>query len=198
MKKLTAKIVMDAMKKLGHKVFSTGDYNLNLIGIRSQDTENNTFNDVMCCLFKDAGQWVLLQFPCTTDPGLFYLKEPLNVSGCAIVKPGQYPGMWKLGLHRNTYKALVQKNQVTVYRDNNGDGTLDFENEQTGKFGINLHRATQKGESKVVHKWSAGCQVTASSFDYHILMALCEKSAQEYGDSFTYTLITEDDLKDKG
>ncbi|MEY8240008.1 MAG: hypothetical protein RPT25_06660 [Cycloclasticus sp.] len=194
MKKLTVKNIQEAMKKLEHKVFSVGDYNVNLIGVRSQDESGDSFNDVLCCLFKDAGQWVLLQFDCTTDPGQFYLKHPLNVSGCAIVKPGQYPGLWKLGFHRNAYKALVQKGPVCVYRDNNGDGVLDFENEESGIFGINLHRATQKGESKIVHKWSAGCQVTANALDFDVLMALCEKSANEFGDSFTYTLLTEQDL----
>lgn len=195
MKKITVKILLAAMKKLGHKVFETGEYNLNLIGIRTKDESTQTFNDWLCCLFKENGQWVLLQFPATTDPGQYYLENPLAFSGCAIVKPGQYSGLWSIGLHRNAYKALTQKKPITVYRDNNGDGVLDFNNEQEGLFGINLHRAQKAGVSHLVHKWSAGCQVCADSFDFEILMALCEKSAELYGNSFTYALINEADLK---
>jgi len=193
-KKLTVKNVLAAMKKLGHAVFETGDFNLNLIGIRTKDATTNTFNDYLVCLFKQKGEWVLLQFAATTDPGLYYLENPLNVSGCAIVKPGQYSGLWQLGLHRNAYKALVQKKPVTVYRDNNGDGVLDFKNEQTGHFGINCHRAQKAQESNLVHRWSAGCQVFADGFDFEIFMAVCEKSAKAYGNSFTYTLIEDTDL----
>ncbi len=182
------------MKKLGHKVFESGEFNINLIGVRSKDETTNTFNDMFFCLFKQGGEWVLLQFPATTDPGLFYLQNPLTVSGCAIVKPGQYPGLFKIGLHRKQYRALVQNKPVTVYRDNNGDGVLDFENEQSGMFGINCHRAMVDGESERVHKWSAGCQVLSNAQNFNILIALCEKGAKNFGNSFTYTLIEETDL----
>jgi len=194
MKKITVKNLISSLKKLGFKVFETGEYNLNLVGIRSKDETTNTFNDVLAVFFKNAGEWVLFQFPITTDPGQFYLEHPLSVHGCAIVKPGQYPGLWTLGFHRAQYKALVQTGDVTVFRDNNQDKVLDFENPQTGRFGINLHRAAKAGESQVVHKWSAGCQVMANPFDFDVLMSVCEKSASVWGNSFTYTLINETDL----
>jgi len=165
-----------------------------LIGIRSKDETTNTFNDVLVVMFKQTGNWVLMQFDYTTDPGQFYLENPLSVHGCAIVKPDQYPGLWSLGYHRGQYRALTQTKPVTVYRDNDGDRVLDFENPQTGLFGINCHRAMKDGESETVNRWSAGCQVLANSDDFDILISLCEKAASVWGDSFTYTLINETDL----
>ena len=59
----------------------------------------------------------------------------------------------------------------------------------SGYFGINIHRSAKKGESTNVNKWSAGCQVFKNSLDYDIFICICEKSAEIYGNSFTYTLL---------
>lgn len=176
--------------------FTKGDYNLNLIGVRSKDDANgikNTFNDAFIIEYKVNGQWYSKIFPCTTDPGIYYLKEKLLSSkGCAILKPNQYRSTYKLGLHQGKYKALVQSKNVTVYRDKNKDDKLDYVNEESGMFGINIHKAGE--ESKQVDKWSAGCQVLAIKKNFDELIDLCEKSSAIYGNNFTYTLIEEKDL----
>ena len=192
--KITAGRLMDAMAKKGFKVFKTGEYNLNLIGIRASELDTNTFNDVICALFKVNGEFVVFTFDATTDPGGYYLNNPINDLGTAIVKPGQYRGLWKLGEHQGKYKALVQKGPVTLYRDNNKDKKVDEGEEQTtSSAGINLHRANGSYKSLQVGKWSAGCQVLADPFDFDLLLSLCEKCAQQWGNSFTYTLLTEDE-----
>lgn len=182
-----------AMSKAGHNFFEQGDYNLNLIGVRSGDTHSNTFNDCLAVAYNINGQPVCHTFACTTDPGTYWRKNPANVKGTAIVKPGQYPALWALGKHQGKYKALVQAGDVTVYRDNDGNGEINTAGvTDTGLFGINGHKAGK--QSRRVGQWSAGCQVLANECDFNLLMALCEKSAQHWGGRFTYTLLTEDEL----
>ncbi|MBR9998941.1 MAG: hypothetical protein KFF73_08220 [Cyclobacteriaceae bacterium] len=95
-------------------------------------------------------------------------------------------------MHKNKYTALVQDKPVTVIRDFNRDNKLDFDSgrEQTGFFGINIHRASASGESTLVDKWSAGCQVFASIREYHEFMELCKQASTEWNDKFTYALIS--------
>lgn len=184
-----------AITGLDYRWFEGGNYNLNLVGVRATDTAANTFNDLFCVAFADAAGPKLFAFPCTTDPGVFYRENPLNVLGTAVVKPGQYPGLWKTGLHKGKYSALIQAAPVTVYRDGNLDDQVDTTGiEETGFFGINCHRAAAGGPSHQVDKWSAGCQVLAYPLDYALLMALVRQAAIRYGDRHTYTLITEGDL----
>ena len=132
-------------------------------------------------------------FPITTDPGLYWRENPMNLKGTAVLKEGQYRGMWKIGKHQGKYEALKQVKPCTVLRDANKDGKIDFTGEEdTGLFGINHHRAGS--HSTRVDKWSAGCQVQPNRTLYDIEMALFKASAKEWGNSFTYTLIHERDL----
>jgi len=183
-----------ALLARAYRIFEKGDYNLNLVGLRTNDNKANKFNDYFAALFYVNQQPQCLTFPATTDPGLFYRRHPANVRGTAIVKPGQYKGLWQLGKHKGKYLALVQAAPVTVYRDNNKDDALDEADTDTGLFGINCHRANEKTTSQQVDRWSAGCQVLANPRDFHLLMALCQRAAQTHGDRFTYTLLKEDDL----
>src|SRR6478609_4254603 len=116
--------VIKSMQALGYKIQDSDalDYNLNLVGIRSNDMTPNQFNDWEYVFWKYAGSWELVKFRITTDPGLFYLKNPANVEGTAIVKPGQYINVWSKGLHKGEYPALVQTGPITVFRDNDKDG----------------------------------------------------------------------------
>lgn len=187
--------VKAAVLASGYRWFEDGSYNLNLVGIRSADKKANTFNDWFCVAFYTGGAPHFFAFRCSTDPGTFYLKNPLCVNGTAVVKPGQYPGLWKLGLHQGKYSALTQAGDITVYRDNNLDSVVDDSGaEQTGRFGINCHRAAQALQSHQVDKWSAGCQVLANPFDFALLINLCRMASMRYGNRFTYTLINEADL----
>lgn len=186
---------MAALTRKGFKFF-TGDMSLNIVGIRSKDVESNAFNDFMTVSFINNGQPVILTFPCTTDPGTHYREKPMNAKGTAIVVPGQYRGLWQLGMHQGRYEALTQKGPVNVYRDDNKDTILDFDDAtmSNGHFGINLHRANENHASIQVDKWSAGCQVVADPNEFYCLMCLARLSAGKYGNSFTYTLIEEGDL----
>lgn len=192
---LPLKKVTDALKRLDYPFFK-GDYNLNLIGIRSSDKHANTFNDVLLVIYQVDQKTHVHQFPITTDPGVYYREKPINVDGTAILVPGHHRGCWQIGAHQGKYKALVQRGLMSVYRDNNSDKQLDKDEDsiQTGHFGINLHRAFENKYALQVDRWSAGCQVLADSVDFDLVMALAAKSAAIYGPRFSYTLLTEDQL----
>ena len=151
----------------GYVVFTKGDYNLNIIGVRSKSIESNKFDDTMYIVFKQNDTWIQFKFPITTDPGLYYLNNPMGVNGTAIVCEGQYRGIYKLGLHRGSYEALVQTGgKIKIYRDRNKDEILDHEPTSLidGYFGINIHRASTRTNSNNVDKWSAGCQVFQNAY----------------------------------
>ena len=184
------KEVVEAKK---HKFF-TGDLNINLIGVRSSDILTNDFDDTLYVAIEVGGVkrvYVFNQF--TTDPGHYYLKKKfLNSKGCAVLKPGQYRGMFGFGKHRGKYDALVQVGKCTVYRDRTKDNKIDKKTEQTGIFGINMHHAY---DSEEINKYSAGCQVHQDDFKLTRVLELCKMSAEKYGAGFTYTLLEKKDLK---
>ncbi|MGR6779652.1 hypothetical protein ACU5B6_08485 [Moritella viscosa] len=194
MKNLTVSSLLKAMQAKQYKVFE-GELNLNLIGVRHTNTKANSFNDVLCVLYQQDGKWQLVSFKCTTDAGTYYRENPCNVDGTAVLAAMQHRSLWTFGYHQGKYPALVQHKPVTVYRDNNNDNQLDCENNlQRGYFGINCHRASANHESKQVDKWSAGCQVLANPNDFNKLMALCHQSSQQWGSTFTYTLLNQIEL----
>ncbi|MFZ2405535.1 MAG: hypothetical protein WAW41_10390 [Methylobacter sp.] len=193
MNKVTINQLKDALSRKDAPIFK-GELNLTLVGIRSKDSDANTFNDLLCVLYEKNGKAQLDQFPITTDPGLYYREHPINVAGTAILKPGHYKGCWQIGAHQGKYLALVQRGLMTVYRDRNKDAHLDKANEQTGYFGINLHRAGANGHTLRTDKVSAGCQVFANSEDFDTFMTLAQRAAAKQGNSFSYTLLDEADL----
>lgn len=192
---ITIDRLREAFDRLGYVFFENGDYNLNIIGIRTKDKSSNSFNDFIAVAFKSNNQWQLDLFNVTTDPGAYWLKHPMNVKGTAVLATGQHRGCYKLGLHQGKYEALVQAKPVSVYRDNNLDNAIDDKGAlDYGFHGINIHRANAKHESKQVDKWSAGCQVFAAPDDYHYFISLCKKTSERYGSKITYSLIEEGDL----
>lgn len=202
--------IIKVLKAKGHPVFEvdTKPYNLNIVGIRTADNGSNTFNDWLTVFWKHNGKWTLRFFQCTTDPGVYWLQNPSAVMGTAIVKEGHYKGLWRIGMHQGKYKALTQKNPITVIRDFDRDANLDYNSgkEETGIFGINCHRANENGKSVSVDKWSAGCQVLQNKqifnpdnqavkvYEFDYFMNLCEKCKENWGDSFSYTLINQKDF----
>ncbi len=184
--------IIDRMESKGYKVFKSDykPYNLNLVGIRSKSRLPNKFDDTVGYFYRFENQWQFKLYKATTDPGLYYLNHPLNVSGTAILKADQYLSTYIIGLHRGRYKALKQCEPVTVYRDANRDDILDHQDkQQTGLFGINIHRASMHSESTLVNRWSAGCQVIADPSDFKEFMSFCFKAVTEWGPKFTYTLL---------
>lgn len=183
----------------GYAFFTKGEYNLNIIGVRRASNKvSNKFEDYLVLIYNTPkGETLKRIFPITTVPGKKAMIHPTNIKGTAILKEGQYRGAYKIGLHKGKYKALVQAKPLPVYRDGNKDDKFDLSplSIDKGIFGINIHKAGEgpKG-STLVDGWSYGCQVFAKNLDFSAFMRLVEISAKLYGNSFTYTLLNEDDL----
>ena len=92
-----------ALERKGYKFFESGDFNVNIVGVRNsltKDKVTNAFDDVMTLSYKD-GEWQYHEFDCTTDPGTHYMNSPIVESkGTAILKPGQYKGSHKIRKHQ--------------------------------------------------------------------------------------------------
>lgn len=179
---------------LRHKGFRlyTRPYELNIVGLRSASTIPNRFDDEIHVFYKvDQKKWNYHVFKATTDPGTFWLRNPMHEQGTAILAEGQYVNGYALGLHRGKYKALVQYKPLTIIRDYDRDAKLDFYNgtKTKGLFGINIHRANRTGTTKTVDKNSAGCQVFENAEAFEQFLLLCERQRQMYGNRFTYTLL---------
>lgn len=183
--------IKQACAQRGYRLL-TRPFELNIIGVRVNHSIPNVFNDSLNLLFTDnTGKEQLLTWQATTDPGVYWLKNPMNPQGTAVLKPGQYAGSHALGMHRGQYLALVQVRPVTVIRDYNRDGKADYNTgrEETGLFGINIHRAQANGITRNIDSYSAGCQVFANALDFNIFLQLAEQHKQHYGNNFTYTLL---------
>ncbi len=181
------------LKQKNYVVYSK-PFELNIIGIRHTSTTPNQFDDSLIVLFKNGqNKWEQYKYTITTDPSTYWLANPMQVEGTAILKQGQYINTYQIGLHRGQYTALVQRKPVTVIRDYDRNAILDFNNgtESTGLYGINIHRASIHGITKTVGKWSAGCQVFAANAEFIQFMDLCNRHRSLYGNSFTYTLLDE-------
>jgi len=234
----TIQSIIAVLKAKGYALFEddSKNYNLNLIGVRSNGATPNSFDDLMIVIWKHQGEWNMRAFPITTDPGTYWLEHPIQELGAAIVKEGQYRGLWQKALHQGKYAALCQRKPITVIRDFNKDNRLDFETpdltglrvatteaggetlreyfeedhlvwrESSGLYGINCHRASENGHSINVDKWSAGCQVLQNReiinpdnqavkvFEFDYFMHLVDQAIANWGNSFTYTLINENDF----
>ena len=188
--------IEDVFIKKGYAFFD-GDkpYNLNIFGIRCA-TDTNFFDDLICVAYRDQNLESIVEiFQGTTDPGKHWLKHPMNTKGTAILVEGQYKSVYKIDKHRGKYDALCQRlGKVTVFRDNDKDSKhdLDPETEQSGYYGINIHKSNPY--IKYVDRYSAGCQVFRLDSHFNRLMFLAFKSAEIYGNSFTYSLFNKSDF----
>lgn len=180
------------LRQKGYRLF-TRPHELNIVGLRSSRTLSNRFDDEMHVFYtNDEGKWKYHVFPITTDPGTYWLKNPVAPKGTAILAAGQYPNAYGIAKHRGKYYALCQIHRpVTVIRDYDRNAWLDLLNgtREQGMFGINIHRARNVGKTRRIDDFSAGCQVFKHASDFTAFMALCEKHRQLYGNTFTYTLI---------
>tara|TARA_R110000824_G_scaffold90197_1_gene220506 strand:+ start:188 stop:799 length:612 start_codon:yes stop_codon:yes gene_type:complete len=202
--KYTREQIQRAVQELGYVWFNDDankDYDVNIVGVRNSETKDkvtNRFDDKLTISYKIDGEWQYHEFDCTTDPGTHWVENVMNDKGVAILKPGQYRGSHKLRLHLGKYLALGQKENVTVYRDNNRDDKYDLDESKTdtGLFGINIHRASkyEGKKSTQINKWSAGCQVIAANDDWHEFLDICQAAREVHGNSFSYTLIESKDI----
>lgn len=196
--------LISVMLRKSYHVYSNEalEWNLNIVGIRSNNLIPDMFDDTLAVFYRFMGDWHISYYPITTDPSTHYLRNPIVNSGTAILKEGQYTGVYMLGIHKRgrpgAHRALCQKNgDVQVYRDNNKDGRLNMENNtvETGMFHINIHKGPRAGRGEPHNDiYSAGCQVFADDRHFAEFIYKCEMAAEGLGNRFTYTLLNRSDF----
>jgi hypothetical protein len=199
----TREQVEAAVKAKGYVWFEDANnksYDVNIVGVRNNAPSvakkvTNVFDDHLTLSFKDEkGAWQYYCWMATCDPGKKGVQQFHNKNGVARLVPGQYRGAYALSLHQGKYEAVCQRLQeVTVWRDDNKDLTFDEVKQDTGMFGINIHKSGV--DSTWVENWSEGCQVFKRVKDFNEFMSICKKAAKVHGNHFTYTLIESSDIK---
>lgn len=194
---LTLQNIIKTAKSKGYNLHTEPE-RLNIIGVRTDNPINqNSFDDKIAFFYYDKeGKLHGKVASATTDPSTHFLNEPISEKGTAILKSGEYINAYSIGLHRGLYPALIQQKPVTVWRDNDRDGFTNIGGTQeTGMYGINIHKASIKNNTAIIDKDSAGCQVFEHIGDFNEMMRLANISKAKYGNNFTYILIDERDYK---
>lgn len=191
----------------GYRFFQGGQYNLNIVGIRTKNSESNSFDDFLLVAFQDKNfQWQLKQWAITTDPGKPWLLKPMDPKGCAVIVPGQYLDVYADGIHGRSkppgrrYRALEQVGKMAYVRDNNKDSRIDsslWKDPRNVFWDIlktNIHRSSQWAVTRWVETYSAGCQVFQSPKDFDEFMGLVSLAKIAGHNRFSYTLLMETDF----
>lgn len=180
------------LRQKGYKLY-TQPFQLNIVAYRNKVIRSNVFDDEIHVFFKnDIGKWIYYIFQATTDPGQYWLDNPLHPQGTAFLQKGQYIDAYALGLHRGLSEALVQVKPVTVIRDYDRSGLFKwFENgiKDQGLFGINIHKAKEEGVTKIVDSSSAGCLVFSNPSEFEFFMRMAKVHRSLHGNQFTVTLV---------
>ena len=193
---MTLEDIISLVKSQGYEIDTT-PYKLNLVGVRdTANTEPILFQDEIAYFYYDQnGKLIGNVARGTTSPSVYFLENPMNSGGAAILKQGQYKNAYAIGLHRGKYKALVQVKPVTVMRDADRNSYLNFyAPTTTGLYGINIHKATIKNNQAEIGTDSAGCQVFMNIDDFNNMMSMAETSRSKNGNTFTYTLIDKKEI----
>lgn len=138
----------------------------NVVYIGSCDTNGDLFpqkpdqwNDVRL-IVSDKGEVIFKQLA-TIRPGQYYMDNPMNAAGCALIAYGQHRDAWTFGVHgySNPHESLVQCANIRVHRVTDGSFSRASKPVVAGaECGINGH-STYRGYSGGVGNWSAGCHV---------------------------------------
>lgn len=180
------------------KFYDSGQYNVNLFGIRNKDMAVvNEFNDLIGVAYLDEFMnKQCLVFQGTTKPGLTYLSAKMgNPDGTAILCEGQHKKCWEIAMHNagkpSGHEAYRQigVNVFRVFRDKNADGSFDLSGQiYTNVSGLNGH-TTRDFDIENVNSFSAGCQVVQDDKEHMIWVSVGKRSAELYGNVFSYTLF---------
>jgi hypothetical protein len=211
MKPITFDIIEQAFIKNKYNLYLEKAYDLNLFGIRSNNSKSDSFDDFIGCIYiDDKFKKQLVIFPATTDPGKHWLLNPMNVNGTIIMVPGQYRSVYKIGYHNlsnpiEAYSAFQQIGLMIYVRDNDKSEYLNFDlyrntslrikNLFTSMASTNIHRASKWKKLLNIGMYSAGCQVLQNDVDLQTLLNLGNKQIESTGyKKFTYTLFEESEI----
>lgn len=167
MKGLTAKKLLEVMKKKGYPV-EAGEMAINLIGIRAIDTGGELFNDWLCVLFERKGKQELNVYAATTDCEALFVGQGTGVQ----LPAGFYKHCWQLGVYQGRYATLVGRHP----------------------HGINLCHGEPDPYTLEKRHWSGVTQVMKSLEDFHVVLNQLFEAAAKRERTFNYTLLDEADF----
>ena len=196
MQRPTINDIHNVMIESDMKVF-TKPFDCTLGLIRTKDNKSNKFNDwIFCSYFTEKGGLVSAILEGTSDAGLYYRLNPINVDGTAIIMHGvQHRGAFtymKSGGHKGK-EAFRQTSKMKYWRDVNRDSYLDFDGkEYFDIFNTNGHEMGTLGNN--VNKWSAGCWGSvAENMDILYQMAQVQIDHGN-GNKFSLAVLHEDNF----
>jgi hypothetical protein len=145
------------------------------------ENKRNEFNDVRTVIrVTDIGAPELVTWEGTTEPGRYWTENPMNPTGAARTAFGQYKS-WSVGTHLagrpGGHEALVQVDDVTVYRDKDKNYLRDGDKRYTGLFGINQHWGYDLPKNNLGQS-SAGCLVGRTKDGHREFMRLLKSDAR--------------------
>lgn len=193
--------VIQAMTEKGYSVFLSKPYDINLVIIRGEYLPDH-FNCKLLIFYKNEEETVNSHiFPITSYPGNYWIDNPMQPAGCAVITEGQHRGCWQLGFHYQI-PALVNTNPnrpISWVRVPRGSRQLQREvllklKKESGAVGLNLHPVMDQN-NLTVGQDSAGCPVVQHLAHFNLIMDLVRMQvAQGLGSNFTLTVIHKDDL----
>lgn len=195
-------------------------FRMNVIGVRYQyqgQEYTNQHTDRMYIMFKDDNSvWRIKYWSCSTMPGVYRNNAtarsggPLQKDekgpdrgGMGILKPAQYVNGYSLGDYKGM-KVLRSVGPQLAYRDKNyGNTQISFTEDPNNKNGgknfyMHIHQAFSKKypNQPNVNAWSEGCQVFGRKKEFDDFINYMKVHEKNWGNKFTYTLITSRDVSD--
>ncbi len=152
-------------------------YPLLIVGIRGyaaqSENKRGVYDDAIVILTNEVCE----AFRANTDPSRVGFNPKVG-KGYALLKPGAYPS-YRFDTHNsrvNPHPAICQRaGNVTVLRDGG--------REETGRFGINIHRGGAQGTS------SEGCQ-TLPHVEWREFYQLAKSEAKRlWGDAWNKNTV---------
>lgn len=199
MDKPSIELIHEVMKDSGMVVFQR-PYDVTLGGVRTNDNRSGKFNDwLFASLFDHDDRLHSIIVEGTTDAGLYYRENPMNVDGTAIImhnvqhrgcyeyqNPKESPG---LRGHRGQ-EAFRQVAPMRYWRDADRDLYLDFDGlVQEDNFATNGHFMGLENEN--VGKNSAGCW-GGHKGNMHLIFGFARAQISHgLGKKFSYALLHE-------
>jgi len=193
MERPTIEEIHEVMIENDMKVF-TKPFDVTFGGVRTNDNKSNKFNDwLFASYFTKGGGIVSVVIEATTDAGLYYRENPMQIDGTAIIQHGvQHRGAYtymKKGGHRGQ-EAFRQTGKMAYWRDANRDEYLDFDGDvRHAIYNTNIHDMGTVGND--VNKWSAGCCGSVNENMDLLYQVAQVQIAHGNGDKFSFALLHE-------
>lgn len=202
--------ILTQVRRLNYEVYSRPN-EVNIIGIRYQlpgTPYTNQFKDRLYIIYKnDQGALKAHWWPISTIPGKYGSKKNGKTlhkdlpsmkdrGGLGILAPAQYKSSWTIGEYHG--EKCLRPGKQKFFRDTNlGNEQITYSKPGEGYAGMLIHKAFKREQGKNtygVYNWSEGCQVIPSPTDLDQIFSLLETHKSKYGNKFTYTLITKNDV----